>query len=1337
MEDVLRPQRAALRLLRWLHETNSGGEAQDRSTASGIVATPIDTLAERLGLAVAAFHPSGRRDGALGWLEPGENLIFVREGLPEPVRRFTLAHEIGHAVLHRAGGMLAIFDEHPLDVPENVIDTFDDCDGDDVEAPAEALALGDEMLRPGQVYSARAQRESEANAFAATLLLPADKLLEAYLDADSQQHSWRASPRALAERFGVSEDAALRRLAGLLAPTAGEMAIGAPSGEQAAEQTGAGRMSALDEWQRAAAETQTPALVVAGPGTGKTSTLVGRVIHLVREQRVPADTILALTFSNKAAREMRERLQAALTNTSAGGERGDPFEMSPLPTVSTIHAFCGDLLRRYAPLVGLRPDFRLVGATDGYFLLRQLAGQLALTHYQPLAQPGFHFPTLLAAISRAKDELADPERYTTVAKAMTERAQTPEERHEAERATEVAAVYTAYQAVLAERGDPDFGDIIRLTVRLLREQPEVLAEVRARFRHVLVDEFQDINRAMGVLLHTLTAFDGALWAVGDADQAIYRFRGASPANLSRFAADYRDAQVQTLARNYRSQTDILEAAAAVAGTFLDAAGDAFTRSALAATRASVLSPVTGTHGTVTLAAAPNEAAELGRLAEAIRERQARGRRLGEQVVLCRTRRQCQQVAAVLNEGGISTRLTMPLMEKDAIKDVLAVLSLLSDISGAGILRAGNMPDFAYSREDARAVLAEAQARHISPGALLPVLAREDIDVPGLTPGGRRSLIALGAILSELRVAPDVATGLCRYVFGLTQMGRRLLASQTGTTQTADADQQRQTAASLAQLLTHARAFEEQRRLAEAAQPTGTDTGTPRGTDWGAFLDYLRVVLALRQEGGSAAEEIMGDADDRVRVLTVHASKGLEFPVVYLPGLADRRFPMQRRGTSAPMPLDLSEDETLEAQNPNAHLAEEACLFYVAVTRARDELVLSSAEQYGRMRYRPSPFLAPIQQRLGGRLRQIHWTAVAIAHSLPADAAPVEGEMGERVEHVEEMPLAVGDGMLRPSAIETYSRCPRQYAYRYVYGLRPREVGLVTLRRTLHDTLHTLQERIAEVTAGMQDPELLDVAPRSLSLDEALDIFERQWGTMIERERRTAASEAEDDGASAETPSPASITQADADWPPLSQPFVEVYRRHGRQIIERSWARMVQQQLPGMEDVSESADVGVSPASQPAAQYDRPVVVRVGEREIAVTLDRVEGSSGSHALPDRSGRSAGKAPTTRERGSVRRADAQPVRFVRHKIGSTKAAQADLRALFYALAAEQNVPGRPAEVYDHNLTTGEMERVTLNPRKVAKLREDLDELLEGIKSGSYPARPDPNMCLNCPFFFICPA
>ena len=303
----------------------------------------------------------------------------------------------------------------------------------------------------------------------------------------------------LAREFHVSEDVILRSLTALL-----QMGT-APANDQeevpAAEVRHTGHHVELDPSQREASIVNAPALIVAGPGTGKTSTLAGRVAFLVEERGVPAESILALTFSNKAAREMRDRLATLLYSLDV--DAVSTWTPPPMPTVSTIHAFCGDLMRRYAPLVGLRPDFRLVSEAEGYFLLRQVAGELMLHHYQPLAAPGLHFPALLAAISRAKDELAGPERYAAVVESMLTGAASVEERLAAERASEVAAVYTGYQDLLGSRGDADFGDVIRLSVQLLREQSQALAEVRSRYQHVLVDEFQDIIRAMGVLIQLL------------------------------------------------------------------------------------------------------------------------------------------------------------------------------------------------------------------------------------------------------------------------------------------------------------------------------------------------------------------------------------------------------------------------------------------------------------------------------------------------------------------------------------------------------------------------------------------------------------------------------------------------------------------------------------------------------------------------------------------------------------------------------------------------------------------------------------------------------------------
>ena len=1091
MDDLLRPRLAAQRLLRWWREA----AVSDAETARDTAPTPVDTLAERLGLEVAPFHPGTRRSGTLGWLEPGEDVIFLREDLPEPVRRFTLAHELGHALLHRVAGppaAVALALDLAPDAAAATEDEADDesagaaieaCDNVDLDAPLDPLSLGDETLRPGQTYSARARRESEANAFAAALLLPPDRLHTLFLggaenEAGSETEVPGLPPRALAERFGVSEDTVHQALAALLPPGAN-----LPGGEQPAPVSRLGGSSArpaLDRWQRAAASAEAPALVVAGPGTGKTSTLVGRVAHLVFERGVDAGHLLALTFSNKAAQEMRERLNALLSDSAGtSGSRARPV-------VSTIHSFCGDLLRRYAPRVGLRPDFRLITEAEGYLLLREVAGDMALGYYQPLGNPAMHFPALLAAISRAKDELADPARYEALARAMRARAHTAEEHARAERALEAARVYAAYQRALAERGDADFGDLIFLAVRLLREQPDVLAELRARHTHLLVDEFQDINHAMGMLLSTLAGPSGPLWAVGDADQAIYRFRGAAPSNLAQFTALYPDARIYPLGTNYRSRPPILHAAAAVAGAFL---GEGARR----VLEAGYLAPVDPTsqlpspEGTgsvvaepvITLATAPDEAAELAGLATAIRARTARGYALADQAVLCRTRRQGQRVAAALAAAGLPARIVTPLLDQPDVKDILSVILLLADASGAGLLRAGHIRDHAFGRAEARAVLDAAHAQQAAPLGMLLDAGSPLAEVEGLSPEGLSGLARLGVVLADLWTAPDVATGLARYVFTLTGIARRALGDSSAVGRAA--------AANLARLLALARAFEHQRR---GAQPTWYH---PQAGDarWDEFVDYLRVLTALGREPGAAADELVAVASDGVRVLTVHGSKGLEFPVVYLPGLAAGRFPAQRRGETAPPPVGLSAGDPDEAIE--SHLVEEACLFYVALTRARDALVVSHAERYGRRRYAPSPFLRPLAA-LASDAASGAASAVARAQWPAARAGLTQGDQASATE-----PEAAGaeppsepppppEEALRPAAIETYQRCPRQYAYRYVYQLRPREVNLATLRRGLHETLRELQERFA--TAGEASPQALP------SLDDAQALFERHWRAAV-------------------------------------------------------------------------------------------------------------------------------------------------------------------------------------------------------------------------------------------------
>src|SRR6266487_5107717 len=381
--------------------------------------TPLDELVAWLGCHVETFHPEDEPDGTYGYVDPDEDerLIWLRRNLPETLRRFTLAHELGHVILHCRGSqragylpagldtLLAAWDEQP--VPE--LSHADPCHDNDVQESTTGLIDQEQFqnaLGIGQQYDPRSQREIAANIFAAELLMPLELVHARYLEQ---------SPASLAGTFVVSNAAMLNRLAGMLKTPA----TSAPEPCEAQPEAASKRPTAqkqYDEFQRAAIEAPTPALIVAGPGSGKTSTLIGRTEYIIRALDVPAQCILALTFSRKAAQEMEERLQQVL---GEGDSIGSSIQaLYSLPKVSTFHAFCADILRQYGTLVGLREDFTLIDEAEGYFLLRQMSNAMHLRHYQKLQSPAYYFPDILKAISRAKDELVSPEEYAQLAQRM-------------------------------------------------------------------------------------------------------------------------------------------------------------------------------------------------------------------------------------------------------------------------------------------------------------------------------------------------------------------------------------------------------------------------------------------------------------------------------------------------------------------------------------------------------------------------------------------------------------------------------------------------------------------------------------------------------------------------------------------------------------------------------------------------------------------------------------------------------------------------------------------------------------------------------------------------------
>jgi superfamily I DNA/RNA helicase len=952
----------------------------------------------------------------------------------------------------------------------------------------------------------RAQREGEANAFAAELLLPVGATRATYA-ALREQHAERPVA-ALAQRFAVSEEVALRRLTALLREPADDASepLAASAAPTAAK---------LDAHQRRAAHARTPALIVAGPGSGKTSALLARIAYLIQERATSPERVLALTFSRKAAGELSERLTRLLG------------EQAIAPRVSTIHAFCGDLLRRYGPQVGLRSDYRLITTVEGYFILRRIVNQSPLVHYTPLSAPKRHFRDLLSAISRAKDDLIGPEEYRAAAERMAESAIDPEQIVAAERALEVAAVYSAYQATLAERGDADYADLISATVRFLREFPEGADDLRGRYEHLLVDEFQDINYAMGALLRELAGRRGAIWAVGDVDQAIYRFRGASPANLLRFTQDFDDAQVIQLGRNYRSRPQILQAASAFAETYLP--GEQ--RVALESTRRD-----TGDGPAVSLAIAPTSQAELDGLARAMRERLAAGVPLREQAVLLRTRDYVRQVCEGLRARGVPAQLAAPLLDQPLIKTLLATVSLTVDPLASGLLRAGDSPDHPFSDEDARAALRLAHEQHRSPLDI----ARQEESPDALSATGAAGLQRLARVISELRAAPSTATGMGRYIFSLTALGQRLLDPGA-----------RLEAAQVARLLEICGAFDAQR--ASGALGSAPPADAPLMADWAGLADYISALRELSQDPG--AIDITSD-EDAALVLTAHGAKGLEFPVVYLPQLAAGRFPGGFHNDAITPPPGLLRD----AGRGAAGVGEDANTFYVALTRARDTLMLSYAQRYGKKNYKPSTFLEPIERALGDDLQRLQWKGAPSAEPVSPDAAEPDGAPRSTAAPQSDAAPPLNVPL---SEVEAYMRCPQQYAYQYVYGLQPARAPYVSLRAALQESSATLSQRFAA-----DDP---------ATLEEALNDFRARWSAA-----RAAALHQE----------------TASDQPEGDETMAAVYRAHGERVIRRLWQALRDGEAPTTVTPRGPSHVGAPP----------PVSVSLAGATISGALDRVEQSA---------------------------------------------------------------------------------------------------------------------------------
>ena len=673
---------------------------------------------------------------------------------------------------------------------------------------------------------------------------------------------------------------------------------------------GAELLDGLNDQQKSAVQhAGTPLLVVAGAGSGKTRVLTRRIAYLLAERDVHPGQIMAITFTNKAAAEMRERVVELV------GRRAN------IMWVSTFHSMCVRVLRREATTLGMKSSFSVYDADDTRRLITLVSRDLDINpkRYTPRG--------LAAAISNLKNELIDPE-------TAKEKAANDFERRTAE-------VYVEYQQRLELANAFDFDDLIMRTVELLQNFPAVAEYYRRRFRHVLVDEYQDTNHAQYTLVRELvgTGADGVepgeLCVVGDADQSIYAFRGASIRNIVEFEQDFPDAVTILLEQNYRSTQRILSAANAVIARNPDR-------------RDKRLWSDQGDGEKVIGYVADNEhdeaafvAGEIDRLVDAGEIRNS------DVAVFYRTNSQSRVFEDVFLRVGLPYKVVggVRFYERREVRDALAYLRVLSNPEDTvSLRRILNVPKRGIGDKAEELVASWAERQRISFAAAL----RQAERIPGMATRSQRCIAAFVEILSGLEELVETGAETAEIL--------EAVYARTGYTAELEASEDPQDGSrldNLAELVTVAREFAGDAAVADL-DGSDVEVGAPPPGSLAAFLERVALV--------ADADSIPDNDAGMVTLMTLHTAKGLEFPVVFLTGWEDGVFPHMR------------------AMGDPKELAEERRLAYVGITRAQQRLYLSRAlmrSSFGQPSANPaSRFLAEVPDDL------VEWRRVAPERSAP-------------------------------------------------------------------------------------------------------------------------------------------------------------------------------------------------------------------------------------------------------------------------------------------------------------------------------------------------------------------
>lgn len=828
-----------------------------------------------------------------------------------------------------------------------------------------------------------------------------------------------------------------------------------------------------------------PVLIIAGAGTGKTCVITQRIAYIIEQNWAKPDEILALTFTEKAAGEMEERVDRLL-----------PMGYLDL-WISTFHGFGERILKEYGTEIGLPADFKLLNEFEQWALVRKNLDKFNLDYYKPLGNPTKFIQALIKHFSRLKDEDISPSQYLAYAEELKQNLDAmlsggkkkkslkvkelkltsfsdsegnfSEEiaQQEVMRINEVANAYHVYQQLLLDNNALDFGDLINYSLKLFRERPKVLEKYRKQFKFVLLDEFQDTNWAQYELIKMLAAPKNNLVVVGDDDQSIYKFRGASVSNILQFKKDFPNSEEIVLVKNYRSAQEILD----LSYNFIQLNNpnrlecqlnkDAKNKKAICLNKKLIAE---------TKNKAVIEVIDGEDVQDEIKKIIARMEKLKEEDtdcswndfgILVRANDSAKEICAALDKFGLPYIFlaSRGLYTKPVIMDVISYFKMLDNYhESAALYRLLNAPvfDFNYKELVDFNYIANKKAWSLFT-ALKSVSGKM----------GNETQTKIDKILSLI----DKHTSLVHE----KTVGEIFLTflTDSGYLQhlTKDDSKNNQEAISyLNQFMKRIQKFE-----------AASDDKSIK-----AFMNELDMEIDAGEQGSIAPDFEAGP--EAIKVMTVHGSKGLEFKYVFIASLVDKRFPTIERKEQIEIPDALIKEILPEG---DFHLEEERRLFYVAMTRAKQGLFFSWSPDYGGARKKkPSRFL-------------IECNLVIDEEETKEKKKDKDNEDKNNLNVVETKGVKKTDGInyeLPPyisyTQIAAFSNCPYQYRFAHILRIPCRGKAQFSFGRTMHSTLQRTFELINEKKGLGQTNLFGEVTEKSkkikITLDEILEIYKEKW-----------------------------------------------------------------------------------------------------------------------------------------------------------------------------------------------------------------------------------------------------